>query len=81
MGVTGIYLHPEDESTAGRDRIESEGDRGWYRSRDTTNDGHNRVILKRVAATGALEGRFTCWIRGDINTTNINILYLSELIG
>ena len=56
LGIGNWYLHPEDESTTVSDRIESEGDRGWYRTRDTTDDGHRQVILRRVAACNWCSG-------------------------
>ena len=75
------YLHPESQSTAVGNKIEdSDSDRGWTVTRTTTTAGNRQVKLKREAATGAREGRFTCNITDDNNPIkSLYILYPSEL--
>ena len=77
------YLHPDQQSTAASDRIESNGDRGWRRTRETTTDGFSQVLLRRISASvTALEGVFTCEITGtgDSNPIrSLSVLYPSEL--
>ena len=69
------FLHPTEMSTDEADRF-SDSDRGWLRDRDL-DAGHRLVILKRTSA--ALEGVFTCSIRGDINIPRgLGIYYPSE---
>ena len=73
------YLHHESESIAASDRL-GDSDRGWIRTRTTTNAGYRQVRLRRQSATGALEGRFTCQIANDNNPIkSLFVLYPSEL--
>ena len=80
-GTRRWYLHPDQQSTAASDIIPDGGDRGWSRTRDTTSDGFQQVLLRRVSATEtALEGVFTCQISLDSNPVgSLSILYPSEL--
>ena len=81
IGPRDWYLDPDQESTASSDVIQTGGDRGWRRSRATTSDGFQQVLLRRVSASGtALEGVFTCQISQDSNPIrSLSILHPSEL--
>ena len=81
LGNGDWYLHPEDQTTAASDRIGTDDDRGWRRTRTTTNGNFRQVILRRQSAPEtALEGQFTCRIAGDINPIrSLYVLYPSEL--
>ena len=81
VGIRDWYLDPEQESTALSDRIESGGDRGWRRTRATTSDGFQQILLRRESASEtALEGVFTCEISLDSNPIrSLSVLYPSEL--
>ena len=81
LGSGNWYLHPEDQTTAESDRIQNGGDRGWRRTRTTTNNNFRQVILRRQPAPEtALEGRFTCKITGDNNPMrSLYVLYPSKL--
>ena len=80
------YLHPDQETTAGANRLYTAGGRGWSRTRDVTSDDHQQVILRRASAANnhpetPKEGVFTCYIAGDNNPVrNLLILHPSELI-
>ena len=78
---TDWYLDPEDENATNitdEDRIYGPNDRGWTRNRNTTREGYRVVRLKRVSDT-AVEGRFTCKIRGDSDSPRgLLILHSSE---
>ena len=83
-GTAGDWLlHPTQETTDKRDKIENTDPRGWSRNRDVVDDLWI-VRLRRddtIASGGrALEGVFTCNIPGDINTpVSVGIYYPSEL--
>ena len=75
LGRGDWYLHPEDQTTAESDKIQSYNDSGWRRTRTTTIGNYKQVILRRQPAPEtALEGRFTCEITGD--STPIRSLYV-----
>ena len=82
-GSSNWYLDPEQQNIDDNDSIQTGGDRGWRRTRDTTPDGFQQVLLRRQPAlVTALEGVFTCQITatGDINPIrSLYILYPSEL--
>ena len=83
-GTRDWYIHAENETTAVSDVIGPNGDGGWGRTRETTPDGYQQVILWRLPApqTAALEGRFTCQVNvsGDSNPIrSLFVLYPSEL--
>ena len=82
LGSGDWYLHPEDQTTALSDRIQAGGDRGWKRTRTTTNSNNKQVILRRQPAPEtALEGRFTCEISGDSTPIrSLYVLYPSEFL-
>ena len=81
LGDGDWYLHPEDQTTTESDRIQTDGDRGWRRTRATNTNNFRRVILRRQPAPEtALEGRFTCEITGDSNPIrSLYVLYPSKL--
>ena len=81
LGISDWYLHPEDQTAAESERIQSVDDRGWRRTRATTSGNNKQVILRRrLAPLTALEGRFTCTISGDNNPMrSLSVLYPSEL--
>ena len=80
LGSGDWYLHPEDQTIAESYRIQNGGDRGWKRTRTTTNTNISQVILRRQSAPEtALEGRFTCSITGDSTPIrSLYVLYPSE---
>ena len=72
------YLDPDTLTTSWYNRIESMDSRGWNRNRATDLDGHRLVRLMRASPT-AEEGRFTCDIPGDIDSTrSLRVLYPSK---
>ena len=77
------YINPEMESTALEDRIlYDEVFRGWVRTRPITpSNSIYQVIMRREAASGSVEGVFTCEIGNDNNPIrSLYILYPSELL-
>ena len=79
-GGSNWYINPENESTATEDQLLIDDDRGWVRTRVILSSIYH-VIMKREAATGAVEGIFTCQIGNDINPTrSLYVLYPSELL-
>ena len=73
------YLHPESESTHMDDKLGG-SDRGWTVTRTTTDARKRQVKLRREAASGAVEGKFTCEIQNDIiPIKSLYVLYPSEL--
>ena len=76
------YINPEMESTAIEDQILDNDDSGWARTRPITlpNSIYNST-MRREAATGSVEGVFTCQIGNDINPIrSLYVLYPSELL-
>ena len=77
------YINPEMVSTALEDRILNDGvdDSGWVKTRPiTSSNSIYQVIMRREAATGSVEGIFTCQIGNDINPIrSLYVLYHSEL--
>ena len=70
------------ESTATEDQILSVGDnRGWVRTRLALSNNIQQAIMRREAASGAVEGVFTCQLGLDINPIrSLYVLYPSELL-
>ena len=76
------YINPEMESTALEDRILNNDDSGWARTRPTTlpNSIYN-LTMRREAASGSVEGVFTCEIGNDIPPTrSLYVLYPSDIL-
>ena len=76
------YINPEMESIEEVDRITDGGVRGWVRTIVGLSNNIRQVIIRREAATGAVEGVFTCEIVNDIINPirSLYILYPSELL-
>ena len=77
------YLKPGSDrrytNTPEENKILSNDPRGWTTNGHTDPDGHEVVRLMRVSPT-AVEGRFTCHIRGDMDTPRaLGIFYPSGL--
>ena len=81
-GIRRWYINPEMESTAMDDRIVNDGDnRGWVRTTVGLSNDIQQVIMRREAASGSVEGIFTCQLTLDINPIrSIYVLYPSELL-
>ena len=82
VGSRTWYINPEMESIASEDIILNNDGRGWARTRPTTppNSIYNST-MRREAATGSVEGVFTCEILNDMNPIrSLYVLYPSELL-
>ena len=81
-GTGDWYLDPNVSETPANivsgQRIITEDNRGWTRTRNSLTLPHRLVRLKRVSET-AVEGKFICNISGDINNIKfLLLLYPSE---
>ena len=76
------YINPEMESIDPEDQITDGDVRGWVRTRVGLSNNIRQVIMRREAASGAVEGIFTCEIVNDIINPirSLSVLYPSELL-
>ena len=83
IGSRHWYINPEMESTALEDQILNDvDDRRWARTRPVTpSNSIFQTTMRREAATGSVEGVFTCQIGNDIPPIrSLYVLYPSELL-